>query len=159
MKKALNCIKMMIAAIVVAILSTACSEYREHPSYYPTHYHFYFRNQSSHTICITDDLVSWELHTNQIQKKSFIVNYGKRLIFHYTEDMNIDHEDEIVFSGAIKVLFDNKYEVTHTEAIPHSLANESSYESYQVTTIYYTFTDADYDYAVEHGVKLDEPTE
>ena len=154
MKKMQNYIKMMIA-VLVAFASTACSEYEEHPSYYPTRYRFYVRNQSSHTICVTDDLISWELQPNQIQEKLYIVDFGKSLIFHYTEGMDIGFEDEerIVFSGATKVVFDNMYEITHTDDMPHSLFNVASYsDMYNDYT--YTFTDEDYDYAVANGVVL-----
>ena len=136
-------------------LLTACSEYEEHPSYYPTRYRFYVRNQSSHTICVTDDLISWELQPNQIQEKLYIVDFGKSLIFHYTEGMDIGFEDEerIVFSGATKVVFDNMYEITHTDDMPHSLFNVASYSG-MYNDYTYTFTDEDYDYAVANGVVL-----
>lgn len=147
--------KKYLFMLFFATLLTACSEYEEHPNDYPTRYRFYVRNQSSHTICVTDDLISWELQPNQIQEKLYIVDFGKSLIFHYTEGMDIGFEDEerIVFSGATKVVFDNIYEITHTDDMPHSLFNVASYsDMYNDYT--YTFTDADYDYAVANGVVL-----
>ena len=45
------------------------------------------------------------------------------------------------------------------EYIQHSILDLHSFENEVFQGYVYTFTDADYDYAVEHGVKLDEPTE
>ena len=68
--------------------------------------------------------------------------------------MDVDHNDRIVFSGITKVVFDNKYEITHTDDMPHSLFNVASYsDMYNDYT--YTFTDEDYDYAVANGVVLE----
>ena len=146
-------IKMMIA-VLVAFASTACSEYLDNPSYFPKYDSFEFANRSNHIVRITDDLVSWELQPNQTQRKRVNCLSGGTFYFNYMEGMTFGFKDEFLFKGAIKVLFDNKYEITHTEAIPHSLASESSYGTYQTSSGYYTFTDEDYDYAVANGVVL-----
>ena len=147
-----------------ATLLTACHVHTDEEHLFPLtplpkYDSFEFDNRSNHIVRITDDLVSWELLPNQTQCKRVNCLSGGTFYFNYMEGMTFDADDEFLFKGAIRVLFDNKYEITHTEAIPHSLASESSYDTHQTTSGYYTFTDEDYDYAVEHGVKLDEPIE
>ena len=144
-----------------ATLLTACSNHTRCPMDLPTHCWFCFLNQSRHTICVTDDLKSWELQPKQTQEGWLRVDCGKSLIFHYVEGMDIDHNDRIVFSGITKVVFDNKYEITHTDDMPHSLFNVASYSvdisHRQMTEDYtYTFTDEDYEYAVANGVVIGE---
>jgi hypothetical protein len=155
MKKILNYIS--VIAIFCGVLAiSSCTEYQDGPPEYISQYDYIsLRNRSSHTIRCTDGVSSWELQTFQIQEKRVNLPSGAKLIFHYTEGMELGATDEILFNGTTKVVFDNKYEITHTEDMTHSLLNESSYELYNR---YYTymFTDADYEYAVANGVVIGE---
>ena len=83
------------------------------------------------------------------------VSNFEQIFFHLKEGDFIGVNGGFLFKGTTKVVFDNKYEITHTDDMPHSLFNVASYsDMYNDYTYTYTFTDEDYDYAVANGVVL-----
>ena len=153
----------ILAILIIASATLSCDngticEWPVDSNYHD--YSFLFNNESSHTICCTDDLGSLTLQPNQMEAKIRTAKSVDDIIIHCAECgelMNAEHN--VLFKGTTKVVFDNKYEITHTDDMPHSLFNVASYSvdisHRQMTEDYtYTFTDEDYDYAVANGVVL-----
>lgn len=149
----------ILAILIIASATLSCDngticEWPVDSNYH--YYSFLFNNESSHTICCTDDLGSLTLQPNQMETKIRTAKSVDDIIIHCAECgelMNAEHN--VLFKGTTKVVFDNKYEITHTGSMPHSLLNKSSYEdTFPFCNFTYTFTDEDYDYAVANGVVL-----
>lgn len=159
MKKTLNYIKILMVAYILCALSS-CSEYTECPRDIGDYtYYFEFNNKSGHTVSCIDESTTWVLQSGEMKEMAFSVSNFAQIFFHFKEGDYFSGNIVFLFKGTTKVVFDNVYEITHTDDMPNSLFKIQSYDDISTYKYVYTFTDADYDYAVEHGVKLDEKIE
>ena len=139
--------------LFIATLLTACSdEYYEHSAIIE------INNQSSHTVKLADfsyDKEWWD----KILQTDAILATGEQFEFSITLRKSHDYLG-VISRRDPRIDFDNKYRVCYNdEGLPFVEQVVMQEEENGDPRYIFTITDADYDYAVEHGVKLGEKIE
>lgn len=139
--------------LFIATLLTACSdEYYEHSAIIE------INNQSSHTVKLADFSYDKEW-LDKILQTDAILATGEQFEFSITLRKSHDYLG-VISRRKPCIFFDNKYRVCYNdEGLPFVEQVVMQEEENGDPRYIFTITDADYDYAVEHGFKLVKPTE
>lgn len=110
-------------------------------------------NQSGHTVSVVHD------PDCDCLPDSLVMPDGER---YYLERLNYSGKAFFQIEGyeSRKIYYDGRY-LIHFHELPEDRAIHIKEQSFQYIprfeTVVYTFTESDYDYAVEHGTDLGEP--
>lgn len=119
-------------------------------------------NNSSHSIEVKLDF----LGTTHKEVENFVLMPNEALYFnrikHWSTEPYIDISANLELPHRAEITFDRCYRITHQisdKGNPHNFCNEEYYERKKIKKSHllatFTITDADYDYAVEHGTRLE----
>ena len=130
----------IIVSVCLGCMAISCGKHLvEYGEYYK------LNNQSGHTVSIMHN-PSPELIPDSLVLKN-------------QQEFNLPFDDYLYYKGDRKIYFDGQYMILYSD-LPYEreiiLGNFSEYGTGPWTYIY-TFTESDYDYAVEHGTDLGEP--
>lgn len=115
------------------------------------YYYYYFNNESGHTVTIVQKPACNILPSPLviIDKRAYLFSYG-----HIVNKRGLDFFNDTNFESRT-VCYDDRYVISFDdlpeERMPHKAIG---YDDNDMGRIVFTFTKADYEYAVAHGTDL-----